>query len=414
MEYPEGYSAAADVNVKLTNTISGAISEKTTDATGIAAFEITAGTYEVVASETRTDEYFTYNINGLKSNLIVTSQWTGDIVPLPLTVTTVPALVEGDPTPKGRVIIKELYNGGCQKDDAGTFSNDKYAILYNNSNQAASLENLCFATTFPSNSQATNNFFVNGELTYEAEGWLPAAFSIWTFQGNVTLEAGKQIVIAFENAVNNTITYSNSINFAHAEYYCAYDIAVLNNANYYPSPSEVIPTSHYLKAYKFANVTANAWTLSTTSPALIIFKPEGITPAELAADADRTVLHGTSASQAAKKVPIEWVVDGIEVYTKGNASNKKRLTPTIDVGYVELTNAQGYTLYRNVDKAATEAIAANTGKLVYNYNFGTDGSTDPSGIDAEASIKAGARIIYKDTNNSSNDFHQRSRASLRN
>ncbi len=46
-------------------------------------------------------------------------------------------------------------------------------------------------------------------------------------------------------------------------------------------------------------------------------------------------------------------------------------------------------------------------------NYGTDGSTDPSGIDAEASLKNGARIIYQDTNNSTNDFHQRKQASLR-
>ena len=45
--------------------------------------------------------------------------------------------------------------------------------------------------------------------------------------------------------------------------------------------------------------------------------------------------------------------------------------------------------------------------------IGTDGSTDPSGIDAEASLKNGARIIYQDTNNSTNDFHQRKQASLR-
>ena len=42
-----------------------------------------------------------------------------------------------------------------------------------------------------------------------------------------------------------------------------------------------------------------------------------------------------------------------------------------------------------------------------------EGSTDPSGIDAEASIKNGAVIIYKDTNNSTNDFHQRRQASIK-
>ena len=65
---------------------------------------------------------------------------------------------------------------------------------------------------------------------------------------------------------------------------------------------------------------------------------------------------------------------------------------------------------------ATEAIEGNKDKLVYGYSLGTesiDQTTDPSGIDAEASIANGAIIIYKDTNNSTNDFHLRSRASLK-
>jgi hypothetical protein len=85
----------------------------------------------------------------------------------------------------------------------------------------------------------------------------------------------------------------------------------------------------------------------------------------------------------------------------------------VNVGYISYTNNYGNTLYRNVDKAATEAILGNAGKLVYNYSLGVGESTDPSGIDAEASIRNGAHIIYKETNNTTQDFHQRSRASLR-
>ena len=71
--------------------------------------------------------------------------------------------------------------------------------------------------------------------------------------------------------------------------------------------------------------------------------------------------------------------------------------------------------YRNVDKEATESIAENEGKIVYDYAGGTaetEGSTDPSGIDAEKSIANGARIVYLDSNNSTKDFHQRKFASL--
>ena len=74
-----------------------------------------------------------------------------------------------------------------------------------------------------------------------------------------------------------------------------------------------------------------------------------------------------------------------------------------------------------LEKAYTdpEELAENAGKIVYNYAGGTfdaatnSGSTDPSGIDAEASIAAGAHIIYKDTNDSGKDFHERTKASIK-
>ena len=102
------------------------------------------------------------------------------------------------------------------------------------------------------------------------------------------------------------------------------------------------------------------------------------------------------------------------------SSNNKRFTSDIDAGSIYMTSDYGYTLYRNVDKEATEALPENAGKLVYGYTGGTVGvditygSTDPSGIDAEASIANGAHIIYMETNNSSSDFHQRRISSLKN
>lgn len=115
------------------------------------------------------------------------------------------------------------------------------------------------------------------------------------------------------------------------------------------------------------------------------------------------------------KVPNPWIVDAIEVFASGyKDSSKKRLTADIDAGYVWLTNYQGHSLYRNVNKTATEALPENAGKLVYGYALGVDGTTDLSGIDAEASLRQGAHIVYQDTNNATNDFHERQICSLRN
>ncbi|MDR0864673.1 MAG: DUF4876 domain-containing protein [Candidatus Symbiothrix sp.] len=396
LEYPEGYTAAADVNVKLTNAQSGAIVEKTTDATGTVAFTVTAGTYEVVASETRTVGLNIVVFNGIKNSLVVTVDET---VLLPLSESKT-----------NQLVIKELYNGGCQKNDAsGAFSNDKYVILYNNSDVPAVLENLSLAILTPLNATSGNKDLKNESLFYEAEGWIPAGYAYWTLGKTVTVEPGKQIVIALNNAIDNTVTYSNSINFANPAYYATYDIATAYNNPASYSVSELIPTTNYLKAYIYG--AGNAWPISQISPAFFVFTPKGISPADLATDVSYDDYYGDSQTAAnhRKKIPVDWIVDGIEVTKKGDAGSYKRLTPAIDAGYVELTNQQGHTLYRNVDKTTTEAIAANAGKLVYTYTLGSD----PSGIDAEASIKNGARIIYKDTNNSSNDFHERSRASLR-
>ncbi|GHT64115.1 hypothetical protein AGMMS50239_21240 [Bacteroidia bacterium] len=319
----------------------------------------------------------------------------------------------------GRVVIKEIYIGGCQKNDnSGAFYNDKYVILYNNSSEPVSLKNLSIGTCMPGNGHATNNFISGGELIYKNEGWIPAGYGIWSLESNAVLDAGKEIVIALENAIDNTQTYSNSVNFANPGYYAAYDLAVWTNPTYY-KVADVIPESHYLKGYKIAGLTVNAFVTSNSSPAFFIFQPQGTTPDVFVNDANNIVLHGSSATQANLKTPVTWVVDGIEIFQKEQETKSiKRLTDNVDAGSAYLTNALGYTLYRNVDKEATEAISENAGKIVYDYDKGTagvveGGTTDPSGIDAEASLKLGARIIYKDTNNSTEDFHQRKQAALK-
>jgi hypothetical protein len=421
LKYPENFDPAAGVEVTLKNTTTGDVNKAETDANGAAAFTVIAGLYEATASEVRSDEVFRYIISGSNGAISVTDAWTnGTPVLLTLAVETVAQPVEGDPSPYGKLVIKELYIGGCQKNDlSGAFIQDSYIIVYNNSTQPASIKNLSLGGIFPSNAHASNYFLQDGELTYANLGWLPAHFGIWTVQDDKTLAPGEQIVIAINGAIDHTLTYNNSVNLANADYYACYDITQWNHATYYPTPSELIPTSHYLKTYKFAGATGTAWLLSTIDPAAIIFTPrDDIALNEFTTAPENLVYHTATGapgngSQVALKVPTGWVLDGIEVYQEGNANNKKRLTPGVDVGNIEFTNNHGHTLYRNVDKVATEKIIANTGKLVYNYSLGFEDSTDPSGIDAEASIRNGAHIIYQDTNNSTNDFHQRSHASLR-
>ncbi len=315
-----------------------------------------------------------------------------------------------------QVIIKEIYNGGCLNDNGKNFQFDKCIILYNNCGQQAVINNLCIGALNPANAYAKNeNYDENGNLVYESEGFHPIWHGVWWFQGSLVIEPYTSIVVNVCGAIDNTQTVSNSINYANSAYYAMYDPeSGYTNTSYYPTPSSEIPTSHYLKAKEIG--IGNGWTYSVTSPATIIFQVQETDAQTWADNVDNIWYPGGEVSQvwACFKVPTEWILDGVEIYGKAYPDDcQKRLTSEVDGGYVWLTNYLGHSVYRNVDKEATEALPENAGKLVYDYSLGVDDSTDPSGIDAEASMKQGAHIIFQDFNNSSEDFHERQQCSLR-
>lgn len=399
--YPTAESAKKDVEIiiiKDKDTL-----KVKTDETGLTNFEGLAGNYDVKVEDPRMKKNGTSDVFSGSKTINITSQWKeSEVINIDLTKKNVK-----------QILTKELFTGGTPKDDgSGYFGYDRYIILYNNSAYPTNITDIALATTMPYNSSGSNKYLVSGSLTYEAQGWMPAGQAVWHFNREVEVAPYKQVVIAITNAVDNTPTYSKSINFANSEYFCTYDPQVFNHKRTYVAPSEKIPTTNYLSALRFGKGTA--WTLSMPSPGFFIFSTQDVTLKDFVADASTS--DKTYTSSDAKKVPRTWIVDGVEAFWYGKTNNK-RFTADIDAGFVNYTTKLGYSIYRNVDKEATEAIEGNKAKLVYNYAQGTQdiagGTTDPSGIDAEASIKKGAIIIYLDKNNSTKDFHQRKKASLR-
>lgn len=392
-------------DVVLRNVSTSSIFTATTNEEGTATFTVAPGIYEASVSGSYAREGVAYTFNGTSGQITVRTDQTTAVV------------IDMKSIRRSQVVIKELYCGGCLADDGTTkFQCDKYVILYNNSDQTATLNNLCIGFAAPYNAQAVNNnYTADGKLSYETEGFLPVIDGLWYFPSALQIEPYMQVVVNIHGAIDNAQTISQSVSFANPDYYCMYDPeSGYTNTRYYPTPSELIPSSHYLKAVRWSQ--SNAWPLSVTSPALVLFQTHGVSPADHVADTANEWYDGgeNKLSKKCVKLPNEWVVDAIEVYSSANKEScVKRLTADVDAGYVWLTNYQGHSLYRNVDQTATESIAENEGKLVYNYALGVDGSTDPSGIDVEASLQRGARIVYQDTNNSSNDFHERRQCSLR-
>ena len=330
-----------------------------------------------------------------------------------------PGSPTADPTTEGQVIIKEINVGGSVKASTGkgAYGGCKGIILYNNGGKAVTLSNFGIAFCAPLNANVENKNLVDGKLYFEAEGWIPALQGLWYYPGSVTIEPYSDFVIALTSAIDHTQTTDGALLFdlSNADMAC-YDLAVFNNKDQYEAPAKVTEDK-WLKGFKYS--TANAWPVSIMCPALYIFSaPTTVTLSEwLADEATAAYVNGDtkqSVANKAAKIPMEWVIDGVELFqTTSVEKSTKRLPTSIDAGYGLYLNGKCYSAYRNIDEKATVNLGDNITKLVYNYADGVEGTTDPSGIDAVASIKKGAKIIYQDTNNSSADFHLRKAWSLK-
>ena len=282
----------------------------------------------------------------------------------------------------------------------------------------ADASDLVFGAIAPSTANVNNKFYNadTGVLVFENDNWIPAYSALWWFSSEVKIPAYSQIVVACFGGIDHTQTVAESVNLSDPSYYWMNNssITAFTHAKY--SVSESIPANHYLNGVQINQGTA--WVIANNSPGLYIARMSSADATALAENKDAyDTTQGSTAATAIAKFPKANVIDAIDVWSSANvAKSKPRFSADINTGYLAITNNQGYSVYRNVDKEATEALEENAGKLVYDYAGGTEdieGSTDPSGIDAEASIANGAHIIYVDTNDTGKDYHQRKVASLK-
>jgi hypothetical protein len=177
------------------------------NAEGKATFTVTTGVYEASASGTYAHNGSIYKANGTGGQVTIQANQNTSVT------------IEMKEAKTSQVIIKELYNGGCPKDEGtGAFSNDKCIILYNNSGQKAVVNNLCIAYSAPYNGHANNkNYNESGKLSYESEGFIPAYNGMWWFQNALSIEPYSQLVVNVSGAIDYTQTYRQSINYANAD-----------------------------------------------------------------------------------------------------------------------------------------------------------------------------------------------------
>lgn len=368
--YPEGFDdfRRTGVSVRVEDVDRGNTYEAATDAAGEVRLRLTNGIYRVLVSDRSGDHIF----NGSADRVLLVDR---DVeLNLPLVHSK-----------SGRIVIKEIYCGGCMRAPIeGQYQFDKYVILHNNSSEVQYLDGLCFGALDPYNSQGTNVWVTTDEQTGASvfPGFVPLIQAVWQFGGDGTtfpLAPGQDAVVCCCGAIDHAAQYPLSVNLNKPGYFVLYNSTYFPNTLYHPAPGDRITPDRYLDVVLKTGV-ANAYPLSIYSPAVVIFRSEGTTIREFVRQADNVVQKPGSRSDYVVKIPEEWVIDGAEVFYGGSSSNKKRFGPAIDAGYVTQTEIYlGRTLHRHVDEAA--------------------------------SAEAGYEVLV-DTNNSSHDFYERSQQSL--
>ena len=212
--------------------------------------------------------------------------------------------------------------------------------------------------------------------------FLPIIQAVWQFPGDgddFPLQPGGDAVMCLRGAIDHAAQYPLSVNLNRPDYFVCYNSTYFTNTAYHPAPGSLVSQDRYLDVViKIGQ--ANAYTLSISSPTVVIFRAEGTTIQEYVSVAENIIQVPGSMVDKVVKVPFEWVLDAVEVFDGRSSANQKRLVPSLDAGYVIQSDIfLGHSLRRNVDEQATAV--------------------------------AGYEVLA-DTNNSLNDFYESEKQSL--
>ena len=360
LQYPEGYETFAreGVNVSFEEVNNGYAYCASTASDGSAHLDLPCGLYTVSVSDRSDNSIF----NGTLSRLQVS--------------TDVQTQLSLKYSKAGTLVIKEIYCGGCKKlPEVGNYQVDKYIILHNNDSRTTYLDSLCFGTLCPYNSEANNPF---GGI----RDFAPVIQALWQFGGTGTsfpLAPGEDAVLCIYGAIDHTVQYPLSVNLNRPGYFVTYNNTYFTNTSYHPAPGDNIAADHILDVVVKVGI-ANAYTLSNSSPTVLIFRPQGTSMREYVKKADSIIqVPGSSVDKVVKVLP-EWVMDAVEVFNGASTSNVKRLLPDLDAGSITLSGTY------------------------LNHSLCRTGNAD-------FSLAMGYEYLC-DTNNSSADFYERLTPSL--
>lgn len=231
------------------------------------------------------------------------------------------------------LVFKEIYYSGSRTQKGGPYFRDQYYELYNNSRHTIYLDGLYFCVLHPMKS--TSKLPVWPE---EDKGNYVYSDRLWRIPGggkDYPLQPGESIVLA-QFAVDHRLELYNPlspVNTSGAEFEF--------NTNNPKFPDQPAPDmEHVFYDGHAAMGRLQQYLTSVFGSAYVIFRvPEGETY-DPVHDASLTTpdLGNKKRKTLYAKIPIAWVLDGVEALDNEVLANQKRMPGALDAGFTTVGN----------------------------------------------------------------------------
>lgn len=337
----------ANIPVQLQNTQLTVSYTALTNNEGKARFDVEYGFYRAQAQYEYKTDYKSVLINAASDPFVINSPKEYEVI------------MESAYPRSEQLIFKEIYYACCVGANGKNYLKDQYLIIYNNSPEVAYLDSVCLGFLDPMNANTAPK-------GWEGLSILPVMNFMWMFPGNGTdcpLQPGEQAVIGL-NAINHiALGNTNSVDLSKEGYWAFYDEKANLTAQSVPAPGVKCLTNIW--KYK-----GNSALSSTVSPAWIMWKVKGMSMNQFLDSYIRKHPTNLTNNTSYLTVPLEWIYDGVECFKE--SGYVKRLPTIVDNGFSVLPEGvgSGYSVHRIVDE----------------------------------NLSTPERIVYKDTNNSGQDF----------
>ncbi|MBN1819138.1 MAG: DUF4876 domain-containing protein [Prolixibacteraceae bacterium] len=351
--FPDGFTAGDmpdGVTVTAENTQSGRQTSGTADATGTVVFELVEGTYNFTTSFDLTVESDEYTFNGIMTNYSHLMESSA----------TLQLVLAGN---SGDFIFKEVYFSGSQTPEGKNYYGDQFHELYNNSGDTLYLDGLCLGVLYPTSTKPSEWSNEDGSLM----DVLPLTYHVWTFPGSGTdhpVLPGEGVVIAQDGIDHKTDENGNPdspVNLGNADWETYVEVAGKD----LDAPGVPNLTMMYTTSTSMVD-----WLHSVFGAAVVIFRLPTDWESYVANPDNFMTRPGSTSSTEFFMIDKSYVVDAIEIVRVEEDKRYKRLPVELDAGYTYLEG----------------------------------GTYCSKSIRRKAKMIVDGRVIYKDTNNSTEDF----------